>query len=140
MPKTYPNQKWVKIHKTELTRDFLSIPNEEWMTANKTLKPYGLQLYLYLAANKDGYGFALSPEAAREAAGITRTTFYAYLRKLEIEGYLVWRQGNVYDFYTSPRPKNERTHPDKHVSEVENIEYVDESFQNENPFGEHDFF
>ena len=42
MPKTFPNQKWVKIHKTELTKDFLSIPNEEWMTANKTLKPYGL--------------------------------------------------------------------------------------------------
>ena len=42
MPKTYPNQKWVQIHKTELKRDFLSIPNEEWMTANKTLKPYGL--------------------------------------------------------------------------------------------------
>lgn len=94
------------------------IDNEEWMQANKTLTPYGLQLYLFLAANRDGYQFALSPEYAEQSAGIRRTTFYEYLRKLEIKGYLVWRHGNVYDFYTSPRPADERTHPDHHSSTI----------------------
>ena len=38
------------------------------MAANKDLTPYGLQLYLYLASNMDGYEFGLSPEHAKEAA------------------------------------------------------------------------
>ena len=117
MATTSPNQKWIQIHKNNSTNNFLMIDNNEWMTANKTLTPYGLQLYLFLAANRDGYQFALSPEYAHTSVGISRTTFYEYLRRLEICGYLVRRCGNVYDFYTSPRPENERTHPDRHISE-----------------------
>ena len=114
---TVANQKWIRIHKARPERNFLTIANIDWMNANKKLTPYGLQLYLYLAANADGYEFALSPEHAEQSAGIRRTTFYEYLRQLEICGYLVWKVGNVYDFYTSPRPENERTHPDRHISE-----------------------
>lgn len=88
------------------------------MQANKTLTPYGLQLYLYLASNNNEYQFALSPAAAEEYAGIKSTTFHKYLRLLEIEGYLVWRKGNLYDFYTSPREPKDRTHPDKHFEEI----------------------
>ena len=84
------------------------------MHANKVLTPYGLQLYLYLASNLNDYQFALSPAAAEEDAGIKSTSFHKYFRLLEIEGYVVWRHGNVFDFYPSPRPVNERTHPDKH--------------------------
>ena len=72
------------------------------MAANKDLTPYGLQLYLYLASNMDGYEFGLSPEHAKEAAGISRTTFYEYLKLLEIKGYLVWRRGNVLIFIRRP--------------------------------------
>ena len=49
------------------------------MAANKDLTPYGLQVYLYLASNADGYEFGLSPEHAKEVAGIARTTFSDYL-------------------------------------------------------------
>lgn len=84
------------------------------MLANKILTPYGLQLYLYLASNTDEYQFALSPAAAEEYAGIKSTTFHKYLRVLEIEGYIVWRKGNLFDFYTSPRDPKDRTHPDEH--------------------------
>lgn len=84
------------------------------MHANKVLTPYGLQLYLYLASNLNDYQFALSPAAAEEDAGIRSTSFHKYFRLLEIEGYVVWRHGNVFDFYPAPRPANERTHPDKH--------------------------
>ena len=84
------------------------------MHANKVLTPYGLQLYLYLASNLNDYQFALSPAAAEEDAAIKSTSFHKYFRLLEIEGYVVWRHGNVFDFYPAPRPANERTHPDKH--------------------------
>lgn len=118
MPTSHPNQKWIRVHKPRLSNNFLTIANDDWMTANKQLSPYGLQLYLYLAANADGYQFALSPEHAEQSAGIRRTTFYDYLRLMEIKGYLVWRGGNTYDFYTTPRSADERTHPDKHVKEM----------------------
>lgn len=88
------------------------------MTANKALTPYGLQLYLYFAGNADGYQFALSHQHAHDAVGINRTSFYHYLRLMEIKGYLVWRDGSTYDFYTTPRPESERTHPDKHAKEM----------------------
>jgi len=84
------------------------------MAVNKQLGPYGLQLYLYLAANADGFNLELSPQNAENDAGIRRTTFYEYMRKLEINGYLVWKHTNVFDFYTTARPADERTHPDKH--------------------------
>ena len=86
------------------------------MHVNKVLTPYGLQLYLYLASNLNDYQFALSPAAAEEDAGIRSTSFHKYFRLLEIEGYVVWRHGNVFDFYPTPRPANERTHPDKHCN------------------------
>ena len=142
---TVANQKWIRIHKPRLNNNFLTISNADWMTANKILTPYGLQLYLFLAANADGYQFALSPEHAEQSAGIRRTTFYEYLRKLEICGYLVLKVGNVYDFYTSPRPANERTHPDKHASEKivfdddtpsEQAQSSESARQKENPQGE----
>lgn len=118
MATSHPNQKWIRVHKPRLSNNFLSIANDDWMTANKQLTPYGLQLYLYLAANADGYQFALSPEHAEQSAGIRRTTFYDYLRLMEIKGYLVWRGGSTYDFYTTARAAEERTHPDKHVKEM----------------------
>ena len=88
------------------------------MRVNKTLSPYGLQLYLYLASNNNEYQFALSPATAEEYAGIKSTSFHKYLRLLEIEGYLVWRKGNLFDFYTSPREPSERTHPDEHFEGI----------------------
>ncbi len=88
------------------------------MQANKTLSPYGLQLYLYLASNLNNYSFALSPAAAEEYAGIKKTSFRKYLKLLEIEGYLVRRHGNIYDFYTTPRDPEDRTHPDEHIDGI----------------------
>lgn len=116
---TYANQKSIRIHKSSVSRDFLQIPNADWMEVNKQLGPYGLQLYLYLAANADGYTLSLSPQNAENDAGIRRTTFYDYMRKLEIYGYLVWKHSNVFDFYTTARPADERTHPDKHQERIE---------------------
>ena len=82
MPKSYENQKWIHVHKHPVTSNFLQIQNTEWMEVNKVLSPFGLQLYLYLAANADNYRFALSPEAAENMAGIKHTSFHKYLRLL----------------------------------------------------------
>ena len=116
---TYANQKSIRIHKSSVSRDFLQIANSEWMAVNKQLGPYALQLYLYLASNADGFNMELSPQHAENDAGIRRTTFYEYMRKLEIYGYLVWKHSNVFDFYTTARPADERTHPDKHQERIE---------------------
>ena len=109
MPYSFPNQKWIQVHKPRVTERFLQISHEDWMQANKTLSPYGLQLYLYLASNNDNYEFALSPADAEVCAGIKNTSFRKYMKRLEEEGYIVWRKGNIFDFYTSPREPGERT-------------------------------
>ena len=82
----------------------MCIKNEHWKRANKDLTPYGLQLYLYFASNRDGYNFNLSQEDAEKDAGIRKTTFHTYVNKMIDKGYLVWSKGNCYDFYEVPQP------------------------------------
>ena len=118
MPRSVPHQKWIRVHKPRVTDRFLQISHADWMNANKTLTPFGLQLYLYLASNNDNYEFALSPADAETRAGIKSTSFHKYMRRLEEEGYLIWKHGNVFDFYTSPRNPKERTNPEQHCEYI----------------------
>ena len=74
MPDTFPNQKMVIIHRDRPQSDFLQISNEHWMEFNKKYGPFALQLYLYFAKNADNYSLALSQQAAKNEAGITKTT------------------------------------------------------------------
>ena len=101
---TVPNQRKITIHREKCERDFLQIKKENWYAANKDLEPYGLQLYLYLAGNREGFEFELSQEAAERDAGIKKTTFHKYVNVLIDKGYLVPRKegSNVYDFYEIP--------------------------------------
>ena len=99
---TVPNQKTIIIHKDYPKSNFLQISNDHWTDINNHFSTYGLQLYLYLAKNADNYQLALSPAAAELEAGIKRTSFNKYLKMLINEGYLVWRNGNTYDFYETP--------------------------------------
>lgn len=107
MPDTFPNQKMVIIHRDRPKSDFLQISNEHWMEFNKKYGPFALQLYLYFAKNADNYSLALSQQAAKNEAGITKTTFHKYVDLLMDEGYLVWRSGNTYDFYETPHKQAE---------------------------------
>ena len=108
MFESYPNQKIIVIHREKPDKDFLQIKNTHWMEFNKRYGPYALQLYLYLAKNADGYSLALSPAAAEMEAGIKKTSFYEYIKKLKKEGYLVQRNGNTYDFYETPHKQEEK--------------------------------
>ena len=110
MPNTVPNQKVVHVNRQKCDKNFLQISKDNWYAANKDLGPYGLQLYLYIAGNRDGFDFALSQEAAERDAGITKTTFHKYVKVLIEKGYLVPRKenSNVYDFYEVPKRKEDK--------------------------------
>lgn len=75
-PITYPNQRVVHINREPAKADFLGIRNENWQAAARDLRPHGLLLYLYLAANANNYKLALSPTAIRQAVGMARSTYH----------------------------------------------------------------
>ncbi len=115
MPNTVPNQKVVHVHrdmpdKNKKEGNFLLIKKENWYAANKDLEPYGLQLYLYIAGNREGFDFALSQEAAEREAGIKKTSYHKYVNLMIEKGYLVPRKenSNIYDFYEVPKRKEDK--------------------------------
>ena len=103
MPKTVANQRVVKIHRERAASDFLGIKNENWQYASRDLGAHALLLYLYLAANADGYTLALSPTAIRQAVGMPPQTYRDQFLKLIDKKYLVQTGGNVYEFYEKPQ-------------------------------------
>ena len=110
MPNTVPNQKVVHVNRQKCDKNFLQIRKDNWYAANKDLEPYGLQLYLYIAGNRDGFDFALSQEAAEQEAGIKKTSYHKYVKVLIEKGYLVPRKenSNIYDFYEVPKRKEDK--------------------------------
>lgn len=113
MPNTVPNQRIIHIHREKVSSNFLQIKKENWYAANKDLTPFGLQVYLYLAGNADGYDLALSSADAETNAGIKHSTFYKYIDILVEKGYLVQKKegSNVYDFYEVPKGKEVKANP-----------------------------
>lgn len=107
---TAPNQRKVIIHREKCERDFLQIKKENWFAANKDLEPYGLQVYLYLAGNRDGFTLELSQEVAEREAGIKKTSFHKYVNLMIEKGYLVQRGdgSNLYDFYERPQEQKKK--------------------------------
>ena len=110
MPNTVPNQKVVHVNRQKCEKNLLQISKENWYAVNKDLGPYGLQLYLYIAGNRDGFDFALSQEAAEREAGIKKTSYHKYVNLMIEKGYLVPRKenSNIYDFYEVPKRKEDK--------------------------------
>lgn len=110
MAATVPHQKVVHVNRQKCDKNFLQISKENWYAVNKDLGPYGLQLYLYIAGNKDGFDLALSQEAAEQEAGIKKTTYHSYVKALIAKGYLVPRKenSNIYDFYEIPKREEDK--------------------------------
>ena len=102
---TFPNQRMVKVHREKATTDFLGIKNENWQAASRDLNAHALNLYLYFAANADGYTFALSPTAIRQTIGMPTSTFRDQFNKLVDKGYLVPSGSNSYDFFELPQAR-----------------------------------
>lgn len=103
---TYPNQRVISIHREAAKSNFLGIKNENWQAAARDLGAHALMLYLYLAANADGYNLALSPAAIRQAIAMPRSTYQDQFVKLIDRGYIVQESGNVYNFYETPQPSH----------------------------------
>ena len=100
---TYPNQRVVNIHREAAKSNFLGIKNENWQAAARDLGAHAFMLYMYLAANADGFNLALSPAAVRQATGMPRSTYQDQFIKLIDKGYLVQGSGNVYNFFETPQ-------------------------------------
>ena len=95
----------IKIHRERATSDFLGIKNENWMYASRDLGAHALRLYLYLAANANGYNLALSPAAIRQSIGMPTSTYRDQFVKLIDKGYLVPNSSNGYDFFELPQAR-----------------------------------
>ena len=102
---TVPNQRGVRVHRERPTSDFLGIKNENWQAAARDLGPYALALYLYFAANANGYQLAFSPTAVNEAIGMPASTARDQFKKLIAKGYLVPVNGNGFDFFEISKPR-----------------------------------
>ena len=100
---TFPNQRTIIIHKESLNKDFLGISNPIWQAAARDLGAHAFLLYVYLAANKDNYNLALSQVAVTNATGMPRSTYHDQFKKLVLKGYLVYTNGNTYEFFEKPR-------------------------------------
>ena len=103
---TYPNQRVIHINREAAKSDFLGIKNTNWQAAARDLGAHALMLYMYLAANADGYNLALSPAAIRQAIAMPRSTYQDQFVKLMDKGYIVQGSGNVYNFYETPQPSH----------------------------------
>lgn len=109
---TVPNQNTIVIHREKPKSDFLQIKNENWQKMIKeTQDYYAFVLYLYFAANANGYTLALSPAAIKEATGLPRSTYYKKLQLLKEKGYVVEGNGNQLHFFEIPqeKPKEEKS-------------------------------
>ena len=106
MPETFPNQRMVHIHREAAKSDFLGIKNENWQAASRDLGAHALRLYLYLAANANGYTLALSPADIRQTIGMPNSTYRDQFLILVDKGYLVRNGSNNYDFYEVPQPRH----------------------------------
>lgn len=86
----YQNQKHVIVNKPpKYDNNFMQVGNDEWMTVAKNFKPTTLMLYLYMASNMNGWEFALSPKAVKDAIGMSEGAYRSAVKELEEAGYLV---------------------------------------------------
>ena len=106
MAETYPNQRMIKVHRERATTNFLGIKNENWQAASRDLGAHALRLYLYLAANADGYTLALSPADIRQTIGMPHSTYRDQFPILVDKGYLVPNGSNGFDFFEVPQTRH----------------------------------
>ena len=98
---TYPNQKILHINKPE-SNNFLQVDKDAWMNACNELTYNAFKVYLYLAGNQNGFDLALSKKALQEEIKMHDNTYTKVIKELTEKGYIVNKQGNIYDFYTIP--------------------------------------
>lgn len=104
---TYPNQKVIHINKPQYSENFLSVGNSEWQNACNNLTYNAFKLYLYLAGNADGFDLALSKVAVQNRIKMSDNTYTTVVKELREKDYIIQKQGNIYEFYTTPYPQQD---------------------------------
>jgi DNA-binding MurR/RpiR family transcriptional regulator len=91
------------------TNHFIKINEESIAEAIKDLTPAQFQVWLYLAKNKDGIIWEISPRSAENCWGISESTFHKAITALKTKGYLVAKEKQPnkkskteYIFYEKP--------------------------------------
>ena len=103
---TVANQRIVKINREKAEKNFLGINNETWKAASRDLGAHAFLLYIYFASNANNFNLALSPAAIQMEIGMPPSTYRDQFKKLMYKGYIVEKQGNIYDFYEKPQTRN----------------------------------
>lgn len=99
---SYPNQKLYTIHKKIEEGDiFIMLRWEEYCAAAKELSPSALNLYMYLAKNKDGYEFFFSSKDYCQTFGVVDKTYRNAKTELINKGYLREEEKNKVQFSSS---------------------------------------
>lgn len=99
---TAPNQKIIRVHKDSYNGSYLTIGTEEWQEAFKSLKRITFGVYLYLSGNANGFELTLSRRDVMDRLDVSKDTYLRAVKELEEKGYLVHKNGPVWNFYTTP--------------------------------------
>ena len=85
---------------------YVKINEDSIADAMKALTPVEFQVWMYLAKNKDGIVWEISPQAACNEWGIKISSFHKAITTLKKAGYLVPKNDTTkteYWFYEKPK-------------------------------------
>lgn len=104
-----PNQLVATIKReVPSSKNFVKINEESIAAAMKALTPVEFQVWMYLAKNKDGIEWEISPQDACNQWGIKISSFHKAITTLKKCGYLVPKDETTktkYWFYEYPKVK-----------------------------------
>lgn len=102
-----PNQLVATIQReAPSANNFVKINEDSIAAAMKALTPVEFQVWMYLAKNKNGIEWEVSPQAACEQWGIKVSSFHKAITTLKKAGYLIPKDEKTktqYWFYEKPR-------------------------------------
>ena len=112
-----PNQlKAIIVRENPSPTKYVKINEESIAAAMKALTPVEFQVWMYLAKNKNGVEWEISPQAACNEWGIKVSSFHKAITSLKKSGYLVPKDEKTktqYWFYEVPQ--KETTYQIEHV-------------------------
>ena len=105
----YTNQRDVISSKPlEVEPPYITISEDDFYLAWRTLKPTTVGIWIYLVKNRPGFRLGFSPRQIRELMGINEKTSKNSIRELEEAGYLTRVDDTTYICH--PRPCEERSY------------------------------
>lgn len=116
-----PNQnKATIVREKPSLNNYVKINNDSIAAAMKALTPVEFQVWMYLAKNKDGVEWEISPAAACNEWGIKVSSFHKAITTLKKMGYLVPKGDSKtkYWFYEIPKAENDTFTIEKVSAEV----------------------